>query len=146
MFLASEGTVTHKVVENTQSLGTALLSNEGLYNLCFTGSGIVALESFVPYEELIEYELQNDVLKVDGSMAVCWSGSLNFTVEKATKGLVGSVMSGEGLVNVYRGTGKVWVSPVAGTKDSAPQTMASSSSAPKETSSGGGGLLGAILG
>lgn len=146
MFLASEGTVTHKVVENTQSLGTALLSNEGLFNLCFTGSGVVALESFVPYEELIEYELQNDVLKVDGSMAVCWSGSLNFTVEKATKGLVGSVMSGEGLVNVYRGTGKVWVSPVAGTKDSAPQTMASSSSAPKETSSGGGGLLGAILG
>lgn len=145
MFLASEGTVEHKVVENSQSFSTALLSDEGVYNLCFTGSGIVALESYVPYEELIEYELQDDVLKVDGSMAVCWSGSLNFSVEKATKGLVGSVMSGEGLVNVYRGTGKVWVSPVAGTKDSAPKTMASSTPATKEASSGGG-LLGAILG
>jgi uncharacterized protein (AIM24 family) len=145
MFLASEGSVVHKVIENTQSLGTALLSNEGLYNLCFTGSGVVALESYVPFDELIEYELDNDVLKVDGSMAVCWSGSLKFSIEKATKGLLGSMASGEGLVNVYRGTGKVWVSPVAGTKDSAPQTMASSQTTTKETSAAGG-LLGALLG
>ena len=145
MFLASEGSVVHKVVENTQSLGTALLSNEGLYNLCFTGSGVVALESYVPMEELVEFELENDVLKVDGNMAVCWSGSLKFTVEKATKSFVGSMASGEGLVNVYRGTGKVWVSPVAGTKNGAPQTMASSQNTSKEASSSGG-LLGALLG
>ena len=145
MFLASEGSVVHKVIENTQSLGTALLSNEGLYNLCFTGSGVVALESYVPLDELIEYELDNDVLKVDGSMAVCWSGSLKFSIEKATKGLLGSMASGEGLVNVYRGTGKVWVSPVAGTKDSTPKTMASSQTTTKETSAAGG-LLGALLG
>ncbi len=145
MFLASEGTVAHNVVEIAQDLGTALLSDEGIYNLCFTGSGVVALESYVPFEELVEYELDNDVLKVDGNMAVCWSGSLNFSLEKATKGLLGSMASGEGLVNVYRGTGKVWVSPVAGTKDGAPKTMASSSSSTKEASSGGG-LLGALLG
>ena len=145
MFLASEGSVIHKVVENSQDLGTALLSNEGLYNLCFTGSGVVALESYVPMEELIEYELDNDVLKVDGNMAVCWSGSLKFTIEKSTKGILGSLSSGEGLVNVYRGTGKIWVSPVAGTKNSAPQTMASSKTTTKETSSSGG-LLGALLG
>ena len=78
-------------------------------------------------------------------MAVCWSGSLNFTVEKATKNLIGSLTSGEGFVNVYRGTGKVWVSPVAGTRNSAPQTMASSKPPVKETSSSGG-LLGALLG
>ena len=145
MFLASEGTVEHQVVENTQSLGTALLSDEGLYNLCFTGSGIVALESYVPLEELVEYELNNDVLKVDGNMAVCWSGSLKFSVEKSTKGLLGSMASGEGLVNVYRGTGKVWVSPVAGTANGAPKTMASGQ-APKKEASSGGGLLGALLG
>ena len=145
MFLASEGTVDHQVVENTQSLGTALLSDEGLYNLCFTGSGIVALESYVPLEELVEYELNNDVLKVDGNMAVCWSGSLKFSVEKSTKGLLGSMASGEGLVNVYRGTGKVWVSPVAGTANGAPKTMASGQ-APKKEASSGGGLLGALLG
>ena len=145
MFLASEGTVNHTVMQNAQDLGTALLSNEGLYNLCFTGSGVVALESSVPFEELVEYQLENDVLKVDGNMAVCWSGSLKFTVEKATKGLLGSMASGEGLVNVYRGTGKVWVSPVAGTQDTTPKTMASSNNTTKESSSSGG-LLGALLG
>lgn len=145
MFLASEGSVAHSVVENTQSLGTALVSGEGLYNLCFTGSGVVALESYVPLEELVEYTLENDVLRVDGNMAVCWSGSLKFSVEKTTKSILGSMASGEGLVNVYRGTGKVWVSPVAGTKDGDPKVMASGQSNTKEASSGGG-LLGALLG
>ena len=145
MFLASEGSVNHTVIQNTQDLGTVLLSSEGIYNLSFTGTGVVALESLVPFEELVEYELQDDVLKVDGNMAVCWSGSLKFSVEKTTKSLLGSLASGEGLVNVYRGTGKVWVSPVAGTKQSAPKTMASSTTTTKETSSGGG-LLSALLG
>ena len=36
-----------------------------------------------------------------------------FTVERTTKTLIGSAASGEGLVNVYRGTGKVRMSPVA---------------------------------
>ena len=70
---------------------------------------------------------------------------MKFSVEKATKSLVGSMASGEGLVNVYRGTGKVWVSPVAGTKDGDPKVMASGKSGSKEASSGGG-LLGSILG
>lgn len=52
------------------------------------------------------------MLKVDGNMAIAWSGSLNFTVERSGKSLVGSAASGEGLVNVYRGTGKVLLAPV----------------------------------
>ena len=145
MFLASEGTVEHSVVSIAHDLGTALMSNEGWYNLCFKGSGVVALESYVPVEELVEYELQNDVLKIDGNMAVCWSGSLKFSIEKSTKGILGSLATGEGLVNVFRGTGKVWVSPVSGTRSSTPKAMASSTnSAPKPAQSGG--LLGAILG
>ena len=146
MFLASDGTVQHTVIENSQDLATALLSSEGLYNLCFTGSGIVALESYVPLEELVEINLQDDVLKVDGNMAVCWSGSLKFTVEKTTKSLLGSLASGEGLVNVYRGTGKVWVSPVAGTANSTPKTASNGTSTDKDAKSSGGGLLGALLG
>lgn len=146
MFLASDGTVQHTVIENSQDLATALLSSEGLYNLCFTGSGIVALESYVPLEELVEINLQDDVLKVDGNMAVCWSGSLKFTVEKTTKSLLGSLASGEGLVNVYRGTGKVWVSPVAGTVNSTPKTASNGTSTDKDAKSSGGGLLGALLG
>lgn len=45
-------------------------------------------------------------------MAIAWSGSLDFTVERSGKSLIGSAASGEGLVNVYRGTGKVLMAPV----------------------------------
>ena len=63
-------------------------------------------------EELVTVTLQNDTLKVDGNMAIAWSGSLEFTVERSGKSLIGSAASGEGLVNVYRGTGKVLLAPV----------------------------------
>ena len=61
---------------------------------------------------------ENDVLKIDGNMALAWSGSLDFTVERSGKSLVGSAASGEGLVNVYRGTGKVLMAPVQHLKES----------------------------
>ena len=53
-----------------------------------------------------------DDVKIDGSMAVAWSGGLEFTVERSGKSLLGSAVSGEGLVNVFRGTGKVLMAPV----------------------------------
>ena len=74
--------------------------------------GILCLESRCPKEELIEITLKDDVLKIDGNMAIAWSGSLDFTVERSGKTLIGSAASGEGLVNVYRGTGKVLLAPV----------------------------------
>ena len=43
---------------------------------------------------------------------IAWSGSLKFTVERSGKSLIGSAASGEGLVNTYRGTGKVLLAPV----------------------------------
>lgn len=114
MFLACDGSVQQKVVMRS-NVSSAVLGGEGLFSLSLQGSGIVALESNVPLDELIEINLENDVLKVDGNLAVCWSSSLEFTVERSTKSLLGSAVSGEGLVNVYRGTGKVLLCPVAPT-------------------------------
>lgn len=114
MFLACEGTVNRNIVARS-NLSSALLGGEGLFNLSLQGKGLVALESNVPADELIEVNLENDVLKIDGNLAVCWTSSLQFTVERSTKSLVGSAISGEGLVNVYRGTGKVLMCPVAPT-------------------------------
>lgn len=112
LFLGSHTSVTHKAVMRS-NLSSAALGNEGLFNLGLTGTGVVALESTCPREELIEITLNNDVVKIDGSMAIAWSGTLEFTVERSGKSLIGSAASGEGLVNVYRGTGKILMSPVA---------------------------------
>lgn len=54
----------------------------------------------------------NDVVKIDGNMAIAWSESLKFTVERTTKTLLGSAASGEGLVNVFHGKGKILMAPV----------------------------------
>ena len=114
MFLACDANVKSKVVAR-KNLSSAVLGNEGLFNLSLHGNGVAALESNVPEDELIEVILEIDELKIDGNLAVCWSSNLEFTVERSTKTLVGSAVSGEGLVNVYRGTGRVLMCPVAPT-------------------------------
>ena len=121
MFLACDGSVEHKIAART-NLSSALAGNEGLFNLSLRGNGIVALESNVPSSELVTVDLENDVLKLDGSFAVCWSTSLQFTVERSSKTLIGSAVNGEGLVNVFRGTGRVLISPTTPTTTSLFQT------------------------
>ena len=113
LFLACESKLRHKTVMRS-NLSSAVAGNAGLFNLGIVGNGVLCLESPCPKEELIEITLDNDVLKVDGNMAIAWSGSLDFTVERSGKSLIGSAASGEGLVNVYRGTGKVLLAPVLG--------------------------------
>ena len=112
LFLACESTLQHKAVMRS-NFSSAVAGGEGLFNLSLNGSGIFCIESDCPKEELIEITLQNDVLKIDGNYAIAWSNSLNFTVERSGKSLIGSAASGEGLVNVYRGTGKVLMMPPA---------------------------------
>lgn len=111
LFLACDANLKHKTVMRS-NFSSAVAGNEGLFNLGIQGNGILCLESKCPKEELIEITLDNDVLKVDGNNAIAWSGTLDFTVERSGKSLIGSAASGEGLVNVYRGTGKVLLAPV----------------------------------
>lgn len=112
LFLACDSSIRQKAVMRS-NFSSAVAGNEGLFNLGLSGNGVVCLESVCPKEELVEITLQDDVLKVDGNMAIAWSGSLDFTVERSGKSLIGSAASGEGLVNVYRGTGKVLLAPVS---------------------------------
>ncbi len=112
LFLACESTLQSKTVMRS-SLSSAVAGGEGLFNLSLNGSGVFCIESECPKEELIEITLQNDVLKVDGNYVIAWSKALDFTVERSGKSLLGSAASGEGLVNVYRGTGKVLMMPTA---------------------------------
>ena len=112
LFLACDSGLQHKAVMRS-NVSSALAGGEGLFNLSLNGRGIFCIESDCPIEELIEITLQDDVLKIDGNYAIAWSASLSFTVERSGKSLIGSAASGEGLVNVYRGTGKVLMMPTA---------------------------------
>ena len=111
LFLACDETVGMRVTARS-NFSSAVAGGEGLFNTTLTGKGVAVLESPAPAEELLVFDLQNDVLKIDGNMAIAWSQTLQFTVERSSRSLIGSAASGEGLVNVYRGTGRVLVAPV----------------------------------
>lgn len=93
-----------------KSVSSMLFGNEGIYQTSISGSGIVVLEIPVPESEIFKCKLFNDTLKVDGNFAVLRTSNIKFTVEKSSS-LIGSVTNGEGLLNVYSGTGEVWLLP-----------------------------------
>ncbi|GHF47018.1 uncharacterized protein (AIM24 family) [Deinococcus metalli] len=86
-------------------------SGEGRVQPKLTGSGVFALQSPVPPEEFQILELSGDVLKVDGNLVVAYTDGLTFSVERSARGLLGSGKTGEGFVQAFRGTGRVWLAP-----------------------------------
>jgi len=94
-----------------KNISSTFLGNEGLYQTRIEGNGIVALKVPVPESEIFKCILINDTLKVDGNFAILRTGNIEFSVEKSSKSIIGTAINGEGLVNVYRGTGEVWLIP-----------------------------------
>lgn len=131
LFLACDSSL-QETLNRRSNISSAVLGGEGLFNLCLQGQGYAVLESPVPRAELFEFNLQDDELKIDGNMAIAWSASLQFTVETLTGNAIGSAATGEGFVNVFRGTGKVLMAPtVEGTvmtPVNGPETTTKSSS------------------
>lgn len=110
MFYCAQSTVDVKPILNSQISG-ALLGGEGIFQTALTGPGMIVLESPVPMCEINVVNLNNDVLRVDGNFGLLRTGNIQFTVERSARTLFGSAVSGEGLVNVFRGTGQVWIAP-----------------------------------
>lgn len=111
MFVCCDDEIKDKAVMRS-NFSSAIAGGEGLFNLCLEGKGYAVIQSPCPREELYEVILENDCFKIDGNNAICWSDDLQFTVERSGKSIMGSAASGEGYVNVYRGTGKILVAPL----------------------------------
>lgn len=87
----------------------SFFGGEGMFQTQVSGTGKVMFASPGPLERI---DLRGQTLTVDGSFAVARSGGIEFRVEKATKGLFRSMMSGEGMVNVFTGYGTVLIAPI----------------------------------
>lgn len=98
-------------VATQENVPSEFLGNKGLYQIRIEGSGIVALKVPVPETEIFKCILIDDTLKVDGDFAILRTGNIEFSVEKSSKSIIGTMASEEGLVNIYRGTGEVWLAP-----------------------------------
>lgn len=108
-YWASESSITVDVHrENTL---TALKSGEGFldFQTKISGHGTVVLASQGPVEVV---HLQDDRLTVDGRYILARSSGLKYTVQRASKSLLGSMTSGEYLVRIYEGTGTVLMAPM----------------------------------
>jgi uncharacterized protein (AIM24 family) len=110
LFCCCEDTVkvsAHKV----ESFSARVAGGEGRYQTKVSGAGIVVFRIPVPLVEVLELSLNNETLQVDGSFALLRSENIHFSVEKASNSLMGSVTAGEGLLQTFKGTGKVWLAP-----------------------------------
>jgi uncharacterized protein (AIM24 family) len=112
IFLACDDTMELQV-SMAKSL-TSIAGSQGLFNMLIKGQGVAALESPIPSEEIIRVDLsEGEEVRIDGPYALMWDEGLTMTVERSGRTLLGSAASGEGLVNVYRGVGSVWMATSA---------------------------------
>ncbi len=83
----------------------SLLSKESLFWLNVKGKGTVIVNSFGAI-----YPVQvNGEYIVDTGHIVAFEESLNFSLTKAAKSWVNSILGGEGLVCKFKGQGTVWI-------------------------------------
>lgn len=113
MFYCAEGTleVGWALQRNVSS---ALFGGEGFFQTKVSGSGLCVFESPVPMDEVVRVDLRDETLQVDGNFALMRTGGIEFSVEKSTRSLLGTLTSGEGLLQTFRGTGSVWLAPTQG--------------------------------
>ncbi len=107
-YIASEMSVNIDSFTNKSLSG--LFSGEGFFQTKVSGPGKVVIYSSGPLETI---ELNNGKLVVDGSFAIARQASVQLTVSKASKGIFGTMISGEGIVNTFTGTGKIMIAPAA---------------------------------
>lgn len=106
-YWASDSSIEVGVERN--KLISGFIGGEGLFQTKVIGRGKVAIAAPGPVEVV---HLRNDRLVVDGNFAIARTNTLNYRVEKATKSLLGSMTSGEFLVNTFEGTGTVLLAPI----------------------------------
>ncbi len=121
-----------------RKLGAGLFAGEGFILQKIQGDGKAFMHAG---GTLIEYELNNEKLRVDTGCVVAFQEGINFSVEKAGS-LKSMVFGGEGLfLATLEGTGKVWLQSMPISK-----LVQQLSPGSANSEKGGGGGLSALAG
>jgi len=104
-FLA--GTQSVEIETKMQNLAKGMFSGEGFFVMRVFGKGTVFVNSYGAIHE-VDIPAGKQVI-IDNKHLVAWSESLQYTIDKASKGWVSSFTSGEGLVCKFSGPGKVYI-------------------------------------
>jgi uncharacterized protein (TIGR00266 family) len=105
-FFAMDSTVQYTT--QRQSIGKAIFGGQGgLFVLKTGGHGTLLVNA---YGSTKIVDLQNATnFTVDNSNVVAWSTSLNYEIKLAGKGFLQSIGTGEGVVNCFSGTGRLYI-------------------------------------
>ena len=104
-FLAMDATLNYTM--ERQSLGKAVFGGQGgLFVMTTDGFGRMLINAF---GSVMEINLNNaNGFTIDNSHVVAWDRNLNYQLQMQS-GVFGSIGTGEGIVNVFSGTGKVLI-------------------------------------
>lgn len=108
-YWASEGSV--EVSYHRERLKTAIWAGEGPVYLQtrVKGYGKVVVTTRGPVEVIQLNEGKR--VTAEGKYVICRTGDVSFNVQRSTKNFLGRFTSGEGLVRVFEGTGKILLNP-----------------------------------
>lgn len=103
-YCCSEASVELKV--HRERAWTSFMSGEGLvdFQTLVSGRGKVVLNAMGPVEEI---ELGDEELAVEGRYVIARSSRVAFSVRRPSRSYLSSWISGEKLLRVYRGPGRV---------------------------------------
>ncbi|MFZ4530378.1 MAG: AIM24 family protein [Alsobacter sp.] len=106
-YWASEGTV--KLALHRERIFTSFWLDEGLidFQTKVSGHGKVVLNSGGPVEEI---ELGDEEMAVEGRLVVARSSRVKFSIRRPSRGVLSSWLSGEKLLRVYKGPGRILMS------------------------------------
>ncbi|MDR0899133.1 MAG: TIGR00266 family protein [Lactobacillaceae bacterium] len=105
-FLALDGDT--KYTMERQSAGRAFFGGQGGFFVMTTqGEGTVLVASFGSIKEIDLNNVEN--FTVDNAHVVAWETSLNYDIHLAGGGWVNSIGTGEGIVNTFNGSGKLYI-------------------------------------
>jgi len=104
-FLAAEDSVV--IDTKMQNLAKGIFSGEGFFIMKVSGKGKIAINAYGSIHK--EVLSAGETLVVDNGHLVAWSAEMNFKIEKAAKGIISSITSGEGLVCRFTGAGEIYI-------------------------------------
>ncbi|MDR2179354.1 MAG: TIGR00266 family protein, partial [Synergistaceae bacterium] len=103
-FAATEGVA---IGTRMQNLAKGLFGGEGFFVLEASGQGVLFVESFGAIH-IVDIPAGKDVI-IDNNHLVAWPRDIRYNLQKAAKGWISSITSGESLVFRFQGPGKVLI-------------------------------------
>ncbi len=109
-YLASEQGVDTSLAFK-KNLSSLVFSKDEIVRTRISGSGWCVVQSPIPASDVLRVDLDNEELRVDGDIVLLRKGVITQQIDNATNSVIGLATSGEGLVQVFRGTGQIWLAP-----------------------------------